>query len=296
MKPIVLLTLFVIVTSCGDSASHSFDASGTFEADETIISAEVTGTLLEWFIEEGDELQAGTYIGYVDTTQLYLKKYQLQKQIEALLGKRPDIPVQLSALQQQLKTALQERDRLKKLVDGGAATSKQLDDMNAEIEVLKKNITAQSSSLNISSAGLTKDAIPLNIQIQQLDDQLKKSVIINPVNGVVLTRYANVNEMAVAGKPLYKIADLSEMILRVYITGDQLAQVKLHQKVQVYTDDGEGGFRAAEGEIIWISSKAEFTPKTIQTKNERANLVYAVKVKLANEGYYKIGMYGEIKF
>jgi HlyD family secretion protein len=241
-------------------------------------------------------LEAGQNIGYIDSLQLYLKKKQLEAQVIAILGKKPNISVQLSALQTQLKTAEKEKTRVANLVKGDAATPKQLDDINAQIEVLKKQIEAQQSTLSISSEGLGKDVVPLQVQIEQLNDQLAKCNIINPTNGTVLTKYAETNEMTAVGKPLYKIADLTNIILRAYITGDQLTQVKLNQKVKVLTDDGKGGYKETEGTIIWINSKAEFTPKTIQTKDERANMVYAIKVKVKNDGTYKVGMYGEISF
>ncbi|MBD1421172.1 HlyD family efflux transporter periplasmic adaptor subunit [Sphingobacterium chuzhouense] len=288
--------MVIIILSACNTNRHSFDASGSFEAEETIVSAEAQGMLKAFDIQEGQSLQAGERIGYVDSVQLHLKKKQLEAQIRALTGKKPNIPVQLSALQEQLRTAEKEKVRITNLVKGDAATPKQLDDMNAQIEVLKKQIEAQQSSLNISSEGISKDAIPLQIQIEQLEDQLSKCHIVNPIAGTVLTKYAEANEMATVGKPLYKIADLSNIILRAYITGDQLSQIKLNQKVSVNTDDGNGGYKKTEGIITWISDKAEFTPKTIQTKDERANMVYAIKVKVKNDGVYKIGMYGEILF
>ncbi len=282
-------------TACNDN-KVSYDASGSFEAEETIISSEATGTIKRFEIEEGQTLEAGQNIGYIDSLQLYLKKKQLEAQVIAILGKKPNISVQLSALQTQLKTAEKEKTRVANLVKGDAATPKQLDDINAQIEVLKKQIEAQQSTLSISSEGLGKDVVPLQVQIEQLNDQLAKCNIINPTNGTVLTKYAETNEMTAVGKPLYKIADLTNIILRAYITGDQLTQVKLNQKVKVLTDDGKGGYKETEGTIIWINSKAEFTPKTIQTKDERANMVYAIKVKVKNDGTYKVGMYGEISF
>lgn len=282
-------------TACNDN-KVSYDASGSFEAEETIISSEATGTIKRLEIDEGQILEAGQHIGYIDSIQLYLKKKQLEAQVIAILGKKPNIPVQLSALQEQLKTTEKEKIRITNLVKGDAATPKQLDDINAQIEVLKKQIEAQQSTLSISSEGLGKDVMPLQVQIEQLNDQLAKCNIINPTNGTVLAKYAEANEMTAAGKPLYKIADLSNIILRAYITGNQLPQVKLNQKVKVLTDDGKGGYKETEGTIIWINSKAEFTPKTIQTKDERANMVYAIKVKVKNDGAYKVGMYGEIKF
>ncbi len=296
IKTITLVAgIATMLTACNDN-KVSFDASGSFEAEETIISSEATGTIKRLEIDEGQTLEAGQNIGYIDSLQLHLKKKQLEAQVIAILGKKPNISVQLSALQVQLKTAEKERTRVANLVKGDAATPKQLDDINAQIEVLKKQIEAQKSTLSISSEGIGKDVVPLQVQIEQLNGQLAKCNIINPTNGTVLAKYAEANEMTATGKPLYKIADLSNIILRAYITGDQLPQVKLNQKVKVLTDDGKGGYKETTGTIVWINSKAEFTPKTIQTKDERANMVYAIKVKVKNDGAYKVGMYGEIKF
>lgn len=282
-------------TACNKGTSQ-FDASGSFEAEETIISAEAAGVIKAFEIEEGQGLKAGQAIGFIDSTQLYLKKKQLQAQIKAMLSRKPNIGLQLAPLNEQLANAENEKKRIIKLIEGSAATTKQLDDVNTAIEVIKRQISAQRSSLEISSESIIKETEPLKVQVQQLNDQLRKCRIINPMNGTVLVKYAEANEMTAQGKPLYKIADLSNIILRVYISGDQMAQVKLNEQVTVSTDNGNGGYNTTEGSIIWISDKAEFTPKTIQTKNERANMVYAIKVKVANEGSYKIGMYGEIKF
>lgn len=288
--------VFVLLFAASCENERTFDASGSFEAVEVVVSAEATGKIEEFNIEEGQVLKAGELIGYVDSTQLFLKKKQLESQMESLFAKKPNIPVQLSALQEQLKAAEVEKLRVSNLVKSDAATTKQLDDINAQIEIIKKQIDAQKSGLVISSKGMDKDILSLQIQVEQLADQLQKCRIINPVDGTVLNKFAEQNEMAIAGKALYKIADLTSIILRVYISANQLPQVKLNQNVTVHTDDGSGGFREDEGVITWISSKAEFTPKTIQTKEERANLVYAIKVKMQNEGTYKIGMYGEVNF
>lgn len=293
LTTIVVVLLFFI--SCKQEGLK-YDASGTFEAEETIIAAEATGVIKQFSIEEGQLLNSGQFIGYIDTIQLYLKKQQLQSQVSAVLSRKPNIPVQLASLQEQLKTQEREKQRITNLLAADAATTKQLDDINSQIEVIKKQIEAQQSSLNISTTGISKDATPVEIQIAQLQDQLQKSRIINPMNGTVLTKYAEANEMASPGKPLYKIADLSTINLRAYVTGTQLPAIKLNQHVKVLTDDGKGGYNEADGIITWISSKAEFTPKTIQTKDERANLVYAIKIMVKNNGYYKIGMYGEVKF
>ena len=293
-KNSVLAALLLSVAACNNEST--FDASGSFEAVETVISAEANGTLKMFQVEEGQSLEAGQQLGYIDTVQLYLKKKQFESQMEALAAKKPNIAVQLSALQEQLKTAETEKKRVENLVKSDAATTKQLDDVNAQIEVIKKQIDAQKSTLEISSNGINKDMLPLAVQVEQINDQLLKSRIVNPISGTVIAKYAEQNEMVAAGKPLYKIADLSEIILRVYISANQLPQVKLNQTVKVHTDDGKGGFAETEGVITWISDKAEFTPKTIQTKEERANLVYAMKVKVKNDGTYKIGMYGEVNF
>ncbi len=282
-----------VVFSCRQ-APEGFDASGVFEAVETIISAEANGRLKAFEIEEGQQLQAGQSIGYIDSMQLYLKKQQLLSQARAVLRKQPNIPIQLASLREQLKTAEREKQRTLNLLAGDAATAKQLDDIQAQIDVLQRQLAAQSSSLSISNDGLQHDAIPLQIQVQQLDDQLQKCRLVNPLTGTVLTKYAQAHELMSIGKPLYKIADLSSMVLKAYISATQLAQVRLNQKVKVFTDMDSKV--ETEGLLFWISDQAEFTPKTIQTKEERVNKVYAIKVRVQNTGRYKIGMYGELKF
>ncbi|MBS1536922.1 MAG: efflux RND transporter periplasmic adaptor subunit [Bacteroidetes bacterium] len=291
-----LAILFIIVFASCNNTNNNFDASGSFEAEETIISSEASGVIKQFEIKEGQILKAGQPIGYIDSVQLFLKKKQLEAQITALLSKKPNLPIQLASLQQQLQTSEKEKVRISNLLKSNSISTKQLDDINAQIEVLKKQIEAQKSTLSITSQGLNKDATPLQFQIEQLKDQLDKCNLINPINGTVLVKYAEENEITAPGKPLYKIADLSTLNLRAYITGNQLPLVKLNQKIKVLTDDGKGGYKETEGIITWINDKAEFTPKTIQTKDERANLVYAMKVRVKNEGYFKIGMYGEIKF
>lgn len=294
INKLFVFAIGLLALSC--NGNHVFDASGSFEAEETIISSQAQGVILRLDLDEGQELARGVVVGYVDSVQLYLKKEQLLAQIEALSSRKPDVKVQLASLQEQLNTSQRERDRTSNLVKGDAATTKQLDDIDAQITLLKRQIDAQRSSLNTSTTSIDKESRALQIQVEQLDDQLTRCKIVNPVNGTVLTRYARVNETTAIGKPLYRIADLSEMILRIYISGDQLSQIRLNQQVKVHTDDGHGGFRTTEGRVAWISDKAEFTPKTIQTKDERANLVYAIKIKVENDGTYKIGMYGEVSF
>ena len=288
-------SLIVLLSSC-TGKKGDYDASGSFEADETIISAEASGNLKQFNLEEGQTLQLGQEVGYIDSVQLSLKKKQLEAQINALLSKKPNVSTQLAALQEQLKTAQNEQRRIANMAKADAATQKQLDDINGQVEVIKRQIDAQKSTLDIATEGISQDVTPLRVQIDQLNDQLQKCKIVNPINGTVLTKYAEANEVTAAGKPLYKIADLTTINLRAYISGNQLPLVKLNQKVKVLTDDGKGGFKEAEGVITWINDKAEFTPKTILTKDERVNTVYAMKIKVANNGTYKIGMYGEVKF
>ena len=292
---IVTCQLSILLISC--KGKHSdFDASGAFESEETIISAEATGIIKQFNIEEGQALKAGQRIGYIDSLQLYLKKKQLESQIKTTLSQRPNVATQIAAIQVQLKTAEREQQRITNLVKADAATQKQLDDVTSQVEVLKKQLEAQQSALGITSESITQQANPLQVQIEQINDQLTKCRLVSPVNGTVLTKYVEPNEMATPGKPLYKIADMSTLILRAYITGEQLPLVKLNQQVKVAVDNGADGYTEHDGTITWISDKAEFTPKTIQTKQERANLVYAIKIKVKNDGLLKLGMYGEVKF
>ncbi len=288
------LILAVTFLQCTEE-TNPYDASGIFEAIETIIPANASGIIKAFALEEGQVLDSGYVVGYVDSTQLHLRKKQLQAQIQALLSKQPNIASQLAAYKEQLKHANHERLRLEQLLKSDAATQKQLDDAMAEIAVLEKQIESVQTSLGITSAGLKEETVPVFVQIEQINDQLEKCKIINPVKGTVLTKYAEVHEMATPGKPLYKIADLSEITLRAYVTGDQLPGIKLNQTITILVDNTDSGYNEYTGRIEWISDKAEFTPKTIQTKDERANLVYAIKINVKNDGYLKIGMYGEIK-
>jgi HlyD family secretion protein len=289
----ILAAAFLIGCSNGNG---DFDATGTFESEEIIVSSEAMGKLVMFQAEEGMQLEQNQIVGIVDTTQLHLKKKQLLSSITAVLSKQPDISAQLAALQKQIETTEVEKKRIENLVKLDAATTKQLDDVNSQLEVLNKQYTATKSSLTITKQGLQSETLPLRAQVEQIADQIKKSYITNPIDGTVLTRYAKQDEITSIGKALYKIANLSDMTLRAYVSGVQLGEIKLGQKVKVYIDKGEGEQKEMSGEIYWVSSKAEFTPKTIQTKVERASLVYAIKVKVMNDGYLKIGMYGEVKF
>lgn len=295
-KTILPLSIIILSMASCQRNEKKYDASGAFEAEETIISAESAGTIVKLEIEEGQALEAGQAIGYIDSIQLFLKKKQVEEQIKAVLSRRPDIPAQIAGLREQLKNAEKEQQRISNLVKADAIPQKQMDDVNAQIELLKKQLEAQQSVLGITSQSITNETSPLEVQIEQLNDQLSKCRIKNPLKGTVLTKYAEEKEVTAPGKPLYKIADLSSLILRAYITGSQLSDVALNREVAVLVDDGPENYREYKGIITWISSKAEFTPKTIQTKEERANLVYPVKIKVENDGPLKIGMYGEVKF
>lgn len=295
MKSILIITTIILLFVSCNKTKNEFDASGSFETEETIISAEASGVVKQFELEEGQTLRAGQNIGFIDSLQLYLKKKQLETQIKSLLSQKPNIPAQIAALQIQQKTAERDQLRYANLLKANAGTQKQYDDISTQVEVIKKQIEALRSSLGIATEGLNQQANPLQVQIEQINDQLTKCYIINPINGVVLTKYVEPNEMAIPGKALYKIADISTLYLRAYITGTQLSQIKLDQPVKVMVDDGEKKYREYPGVISWISNKAEFTPKTIQTKEERANMVYAIKIKVNNDGLLKIGMYGEVK-
>jgi HlyD family secretion protein len=292
-KSIVCGLLLVTIASCKEK-TNNHDASGSFEAVETMVAAEASGKILQLSIEEGQELDSGKIVGYIDSMQLHLNKLQLKQNKVAILSGRPETSIQTEALKSELANAVLNRDRTANLVKGGVASQKQLDDQNAQIAILQSRINGQENSLHTTTSSLNEQGTSVDAQMKEINNQLQKCVIINPVKGTILTKYAEPYEMASLGRPLYKIADLSTIILRAYITGDQLQQVKLDQQVKVFTDDGKGGYKETSGIITWINDKAEFTPKTIQTKNERANLVYAIKVSVKNDGYLKIGMYGEV--
>jgi HlyD family secretion protein len=294
MKKLItpILFLSVLLASCNSSSSEH-DASGTFEAIETIVSAEASGKILQLNIQEGDELKPGFAVGYIDSTQLYLQRLQLLQNKKSILSGRPDVKTQIDVLERELLTALADKKRIENLVKGEVASQKQLDDINSKIAVLQSKIAAQKSELGTRTSTLNEQSGTVDVQLAQLTDQLRKCTITNNVNGTVLSKYAETNEVIVAGRPLYKIADLSTLTLRAYITGNQLANLKLNQKVTVLVDKDEE-YKEYEGVVEWISNKAEFTPKTIQTKDERANLVYAVKIRVKNDGLLKIGMYADV--
>ncbi len=292
----IFTTAFIVLLfiSCGKTDSD-FDAAGSFETTEILVSAEAQGRIMQFDIEEGQSVTENQIVGYIDSTQLFLKKEQLIASQKGLQSRRPDIRKQMAVLEQQIATAKTEKKRVENLLKANAATAKQLDDVNAQIAVLEKQLAASKTTLESTDEGMSSDNKALDIQIQQLEDQLAKCRIISPASGVVLTKYAEKGELAGTGKALFKLADLDNMILRAYITNEQLTQIKIGQKVTVTADFGEEQ-KQYEGIISWVSAKSEFTPKTIQTRDERANLVYAIKVSVKNDGYLKIGMYGNVRF
>lgn len=294
LRYIIYVPLMSILFSCGNSDSN-FDASGNFEAEDVIVAAEGAGKIMKLEIKEGQLLKAGQVLGYIDTTQLHLRKKQLQLSIEAALARIPDMSAQLAALKTQVQTTEHEKSRFEKLLQADAATQKQVDDLTAQLELLKRQEAALRSSLATTTKSIRSETQPLQAQIDQINDQIAKSVIRNPMDGTVLVKYAEENEVTNMGKALYKIADVANITLRAYISGTQLPQLKLGDKVEILVDDNED-YKKYEGTVQWVSDKAEFTPKTIQTKEERANLVYAIKVGVKNDGYLKIGMYGEVNF
>ena len=286
----------LLFASCSNK-DGDYDASGAFEATEIIVSSEASGKIEYLNIMEGQQLEKGQQVGLIDTTQLYLQKMNLLSNIKGVRSQQPNIAAQTASIKEQITTLAREKQRTINLIEANAATQKQLDDINGQIEVLQKQLSASESTLQKSSQNITAQSSSMDIQIEQIEDRLKKSIITSPITGTVLNKYAEEGELANMGTPLFKIADINNMILRVYVTNDQLSNIKLNNKVQVIVNNSKDSDsnRVYEGTVTWISDKSEFTPKTIQTKNERANLVYAMKVSVKNDGYLKIGMYGEVK-
>jgi len=273
------------------------DASGTFEATEIIVSAEASGKIEEFNVTEGDVLTKDQYLGYIDTVQLYLKKLQLQTSTKAVSVKRPDVSTQVASIKEQITKAEIEKRRVENLLKDGAATQKQLDDANSQLTVLQRSLAAQLNSLATSVNSLNEESSVYEIQVAQIEDQLAKSRIVNPIEGIVLSKYAETKEITSPGKPLYKLADTRHMFLRAYIISAQLENIKTGQEVTVYINAANDTQKTYKGTVSWISDKAEFTPKTIQTQDERQNLVYAVKIAVENtDGLIKIGMYGDVDF
>lgn len=284
-----------MLAACGQNEKE-FDATGTFEATEVTVSAEQAGTLLRLALEEGDNIEAGQEVGLIDTTQLWLKLQQADATIAVYRSQKPDMEKQIAATRQQLEKAKTEQQRYQELVGDGAAPSKLLDDATNQVQVLQRQLDAQMSSLGTQLSTLDAQQSTVDVQKSQLRDQLQKCHIVAPLTGTVLERYAEQGEFAATGKPLFKLGDMQHVYMRAYVTSAQLQQIKVGQQAKVFADFGSGQRKAYDGVVSWISSRSEFTPKGILTDDERADLVYAVKIAVENDGNIKIGMYGEVAF
>ena len=293
MKRIVYIVAAMLAVSCGTEAK--FDAQGTFEATEVIISSEAAGRILSFDIKEGMTIDAGEPLAVIDSVQLHLQRSQLEAQLSALLNSRPDVQTQVASLREQIATLKVEQRRIENMLRDGAATEKQKDDVDAQIRILESQLSATLSTLNTNTSTINSNAEAIRVQISALDDRIAKCRATSPISGTVLVKYAQEGELATVGKPLVKIADLGNIYLRAYFTSDQLASIKLGDEVTVTADFGGEERYDYVGRVAWISPESEFTPKTIQTKDSRANLVYAVKIAVENDGRLKIGLAGEIK-
>ena len=292
MKKVIYIAMALLAISCTKEAE--FDAQGTFEATEVVVSSEATGRILNFDIEEGMAIATNQAVGTIDSLQLHLQRKQLVAQQSALLASRPDVKKQVAALREQIAKQKTELRRVENMLRDGAATQKQKDDIEAQIKIMEGQLEAKLSTLDKNTSTINGNSVVLEAQIAALDDRISKCRIISPVGGTVLVKYAEAGELASAGKPLMKIADLKNIYLRAYFTSDQLANVKLGDEVKVVADFGGTERYDYTGRVAWISSESEFTPKTIQTKDSRANLVYAVKIAVENDGRLKIGLAGEV--
>lgn len=285
--------LSLLTVGCGNR--DDFDATGTFEATEVTVSAEANGRILCFDVEEGNSVEAAVPVGAIDTVQLYLQKLQLERQVASARSSRPDVRKQATALREQIAQQQTERRRVENLLKDGAATTKQLDDIDAQLKILQGQLDALLSTLHNNLASIDENSSAIELQIAQIEDRLSKCRIVSPVGGTVLAKYAEAGELAAVGRPLMKVADLGQVYLRAYFTSEQLSSLRLGQQVTVTAEFGGDERIDYPGRITWIASESEFTPKSIQTRNSRANLVYAVKIAVKNDGRLKLGLYGEVK-
>ena len=292
MKKVLYIAVSLLAIACSKEAE--FDAQGTFEATEVVVSSEATGRILNFDIEEGMTIVANQAVGTIDSLQLHLQRKQLLAQQSALLTSRPDVKKQVASLREQIVKQKSELRRVENMLSDGAATQKQKDDIEAQIKILEGQLEATLSTLDKNTSTINDNSVALEAQIAALDDRISKCRILSPVGGTVLVKYAEAGELASVGKPLMKIADLKNIYLRAYFTSDQLANIKLGDEVKVVANFGGEERYDYTGRVAWISSESEFTPKTIQTKDSRANLVYAVKIAVENDGRLKIGLAGEV--
>ena len=296
MKKIIAMAGVALVLNACGRKERQYDATGVFEATETTVYAEQTGALLTFNVEEGDTVGQNREVGLIDTTQLWLKMKQAEAMKSVYQSQKPEQEKQIAVTRQQLAKAKQDQQRYKELVADGAAPAKMLDDANSQVEVLQRQLDAQLSSLRVNTNALDKQMDATDVQAEQLRDQIRKCHILVPAKGTVIEKYVERGEFVSAGKPLFKMADTENMFIRAYVTSAQLENIKTGQKATVFADYGNGGKKEYEGRVTWISSRSEFTPKTILTDDERADLVYAVKVAIKGDGYVKMGMYGEVLF
>ena len=294
-KTIVLAGVAMILNACGNK-ENEYDATGVFEATETMVYAEQSGALIAFNVEEGDIISNRKEVGLIDTTQLWLKLQQTEATKSVYQSQKPELEKLIAATRQQLAKAKQDRQRYKELVADGAAPSKMLDDANSQVKVLQRQLDAQISSLKVNTNALDKQMAATEVQANLLRDQLRKCHIQSPTKGTVLEKYVERGEFVSTGKPLFKMADTENMFIRAYVTSAQLKNIQLGQRATVYADYGNGEKKEYPGKVTWISTRSEFTPKTILTDDERADLVYALKVAIKGDGYVKIGMYGEVRF
>jgi HlyD family secretion protein len=294
-KLLIWASAALMLAACGNG-KKDFDATGTFEATEITVFAEQSGTLVNFNVKEGLDLAAGQEVGLIDTTQLWLRIRQQEAVKRVYQNQKPDRASQVAAIRQQLAKALQEQQRYRELVADGAAPSKFLDDAVSQTEVLQKQLDATVVTLNTQTKTLSSQQEAADVQMEQLKDLLRKCHVKTPIKGTVLEKYVERGEFVPAGKPLFKMADTQNMHMRAYVTSAQLSKLQLGQKVRVTADYGTGEKKQYDGIVSWISGHSEFTPKTILTDDDRSDLVYVVKIAVKNDGYVKIGMYGEVKF
>ena len=290
-----IISVMTIITACSGS-DKKYDASGVFEVTEVMVSARAAGEIMDLDIDEGTEVMAGKPVGYIDTVQLYLQRLQLEANVKAAESRICDVEKQTAAIRQQIATQKKEHTRFANLVKANAGNRKQLDDITAAISLLEKQLEAQTETLRNSNANAKAQVEALKAQIALTNDMISKSTITSPVDGTVMAKYVEKGELAVQGRTLFKVANINDIYLKAYITSGQITGLKIGHEVKVYADSGDSDRKEYRGIVSWISDKAEFTPKTIQTRDERANLVYAVKIKVQNDGYIKRGMYGEVSF
>lgn len=296
LKAYHLMAAAALLMSACTGSDTGYDASGVFEATEVIVSAKTAGEISTFLAEEGQTVKGGQELGCIDTMQLHWQRLQLLSNLSATESKHLDEARQVASIRQQISNLQRERQRFAELVKENAANQKQVDDIDYQISVLNRQLAATSEQIGSNNSSLKGQKGSIRAQMGLIDQRMEDSRIVSPVSGTVLTKYAEQGEFAAPGKALFKVADTGSMELRAYVTADQLTQLRIGQEVKVFADKGTDGRKEYKGQICWISDKAEFTPKTIQTRDERANLVYALKIRVKNDGYIKMGMYGDVVF